>query len=204
MRKVKIVGINGSPRKGRNTAIMVRAALDEAAKLGAETEFIEISDYKILPCLGCNHCMKENRCSQHDKDDMAKLGEKFLAADAIIFGSPVYFRNVSGQLKTLIDRTRWLRFPKRLLVGKVCGAIAHAGLRNGGQEETNQAILSYFMVQGLIPANGGAVGTMWDSQEGDAIKWKKSAAEDAVAMESSRALGKDVFRLAEKMGKSQS
>jgi len=53
---VKIVGINGIHRRGKNTAIMLQAVLDEAAILGAETELLELTDYNIKFCLSCNKC----------------------------------------------------------------------------------------------------------------------------------------------------
>jgi len=62
MSKVKVLGVSGSPRKGRNTEQLLRAALDAAAELDVETELVSLADMKILPCDGCNVCIKEKRC----------------------------------------------------------------------------------------------------------------------------------------------
>ena len=206
---VLILGINGSARKGKNTAKMLQTALDEAKKLGCETELLELVDYTILPCTGCNHCLREHKCSQQEKDDMKKISEKLLEADGIILGSPVYLDNVTGQMKIFMDRCRWLKMVKPLLCGKVGGALAHAALRSGGQELTNSIIVTFLMAHGLfvvgpIEEKGamfplGAVGSMFESQEGDKVTWKRSVEDDEVAIESSKAIGRNVAKLAIKI-----
>jgi len=71
-------------------------------------------------------------------------------ADGIIVASPVYFGCMTAQLKALFDRTRVLRRQGFLLSGKVGGAIAVGGSRNGGQEKTLQAIHDWMHIQGMI------------------------------------------------------
>ena len=101
---VKILGINGSARKGKNTAKMLLLALDEAKKLGCETELLELIDYNILPCTACNHCLREHKCSQHEKDDMHKLAEKLLETDGIIIAGQNLTTPITG-----VNRPRWVR-----------------------------------------------------------------------------------------------
>jgi len=206
---IKIIGINGSARKGKNTAKMIQTALYETKKLGCEAELLELSDYRILFCTGCNHCLREHRCSQHDQDDMHKLAEKLLEADGIIIGSPVYLDNVTGQMKVFMDRCRWLKMVKPLLYGKAGGALAHAALRNGGQELTNLAIVTFLMAHGLavvgpIEEKGamfplGGVGSMFESQKDGKVTWKRSVEADEIGIETSKALGGNVARLAIKL-----
>jgi len=202
-RRVKILGVSGSPRKGRNTDFLVKSALDAAAKVGdVETEFVSLADYNIAPCNGCNHCLKEDKCPI--EDDMQVLAEKLLEADGIILGSPVYYMTVSGILKNLMDRSRYLRMVKLKLKDKVGGAIAVAGLRNGGQEFTIATIHNYFLGMGMIvvgPTLGGnsitfgGVGTLYGGMDEKGIKWRR-VSEDEVAVETSRGLGERVARLA--------
>lgn len=100
---MKIVFINGSPRKNGITAQIlhtIEGTLKRKADI--ETEFINISDYSISPCLGCCLCYKTGKC--HIKDEGDLLSEKISKADGIIIGTPTYASNVSGQLKTFIDR----------------------------------------------------------------------------------------------------
>ncbi|MBC7360272.1 MAG: flavodoxin family protein, partial [Desulfacinum sp.] len=124
---MKILAINGSHRKGKNTTVMLGLVLEEAAAGGAETELVELADWRIEYCISCNKCLREPRCSIRG-DDMAELAEKMLAADALVIGSPVYFGNVTARLKTFMDRTRWLHMRENLLEGKLGAALTHAGL----------------------------------------------------------------------------
>ncbi|MDN5348524.1 MAG: hypothetical protein PWP65_2089 [Clostridia bacterium] len=87
--------------------MMLELVLEEASRLGAETELLEITDLDIKPCKSCNQCLKVPQCSIQD-DDMGMLAAKIKAADGLVLGSPVYFGNVSARLKNFMDRTRWL------------------------------------------------------------------------------------------------
>jgi len=99
---VYIIAINGSHRKGQNTATLLNTLLAEAAALGATTELLELTDYTIKLCRSCNKCMGGNQCSITD-DDMAIIGEKLLAADGIVLGSPAYWANVTTLMKNFMD-----------------------------------------------------------------------------------------------------
>lgn len=173
---MKVLAINGSHRKGMNTAAMLQIVLDEAARGGAETELVELVDCRIEYCLSCNQCLREPRCSIQD-DDMAAIAEKMLASDAVILGSPVYFGNVTARLKTFMDRTRWLHMRENLLEGKLGAALTHAGLRNGGQEMT-QMILERFLLshgfQLVEPREPGRPFTIRRSWEPFLTRWTVS------------------------------
>jgi len=80
-------------------------------------------------------------------------------ADAIIMGTPVYNGTISGQLKTIIDRTRALVASNpKILQGKHGVALAVGGDRNGGQELACLTIITFFMINGIMPVSGGAFG----------------------------------------------
>jgi multimeric flavodoxin WrbA len=86
---LKVVALNGSARKGGNTAILLRYVLAELEKEGIETELIEMSGARIHGCLACRECSKkkDRRCAQ--KDDMGNAYiEKMEQADGILLGSP--------------------------------------------------------------------------------------------------------------------
>ncbi|MBN2334000.1 flavodoxin family protein, partial [Candidatus Bathyarchaeota archaeon] len=65
---VRIVGVQGSPRKNRNTEALLGHALKAAEEVGAETEIINLAELKVLPCVGCGTCVKERRCPLDDED----------------------------------------------------------------------------------------------------------------------------------------
>lgn len=201
---MKIVAINGSHRKGKSTATMLKFVLEEVALAGGETELIELIDYNISLCKSCNRCLIKTECSITD-DDMGIIAEKMLAADGIILGSPVYFGNVSGLMKIFIDRTRWMHMYKNMLEGKVGAAVAHAGLRNGGQEMTVLLLERFLLSQGLrvvearLPESGiynlGAMGTMFERLDGDNITWKADVEEDLLAIKMCRNLGRNLVKI---------
>ncbi|MEW6661195.1 MAG: flavodoxin family protein [Bacillota bacterium] len=207
---MKVLAINGSPRKGKNTAQMLSLALQEAERFGAQTELIEISDYKIEYCQGCNKCLRQDACSISDDDGVVLL-EKMRNADGILLGSPVYFGNITGQLKTLIDRTRSLHMVRNALQGKVGGALVQAGLRHGGQEAALAFLEKFLRSQGLILVEGfeawgdedprslfasGTIGTLYkDSDEQGKPHWFKGVMEDQLTVKACRLLGQNMVKM---------
>ena len=102
---MKAVAINGSPRKGGNTEILLKKALAPLAAAGWETEFIQLGGRPVRGCQACYRCfdLKNSRCSQKD-EIFNECFAKMAAADAIILGSPTYFTDVSAEMKALLDR----------------------------------------------------------------------------------------------------
>lgn len=124
---MKIVGILGSARKGGNTEVLLDVALKEAQKNGVLTDKIPLRDKSIAPCDGCLGCAKTGKCVI--EDDVQEIYEKMLESEGIIWATPVYFWSMSGQTKTLMDRTYALLFPKLQLTNKVGGLVLVAGTR---------------------------------------------------------------------------
>ena len=98
---MKIIGICGSPREGNNE-ILLKEALKNAEKGGAETEIILLRKKKIEICDGCCECDTTKKC--HFKDDMNDIINKLRKADGIIFATPTYFDDVNGLMKNFLDR----------------------------------------------------------------------------------------------------
>ena len=122
---MRVIGISGSPRKG-NTEWMVQRVLEGARSAGAETEVVLLRKLDIQLCRGCLTCevgrdRKPGVCVI--KDDMAPLLAKMLGADAVVFGTPVYFSMLSALLKNFMDRTVPI-WP--LLEGKRAAGVAVA------------------------------------------------------------------------------
>jgi multimeric flavodoxin WrbA len=108
---MKIMAINGSPRKTWNTATLLKKALKGAASQGADTELIHLYDLTFTGCTSCFACKTRDsksygRCAV--KDGLAQTLKKIEAADALILGSPIYFGNVSGEMRSFLER---LLFP---------------------------------------------------------------------------------------------
>ncbi|HEY8889015.1 MAG TPA: flavodoxin family protein [Clostridium sp.] len=104
---MKLIAINGSPRKDKNTATLLKRALEGATSQGAETELIHLYDQNYKGCISCFACKIKNgksygKCAV--KDDLTLILEKVANADAIILGSPIYFGAVTGGMRSFIER----------------------------------------------------------------------------------------------------
>lgn len=104
---MRVIGINGSPRKGWNTETLVKEALRGAEAAGAETELIELYAEPIKGCLECYACKRKNNrtggiCAI--RDNLRPLLEKAYNADVVIFGSPNFFGYPSGMVRSFIER----------------------------------------------------------------------------------------------------
>lgn len=102
-----VLAVNGSPRKNWNTAILLNKALEGAASKGAKTEMIHLYDLNYKGCSSCFSCkLKEGksygRCAI--KDELTSLIEKCEKVDALFLGSPIYLGNVTGEMRSFIER----------------------------------------------------------------------------------------------------
>lgn len=123
--EMKLLSICGSPRKG-NTEWMLTELNRLAGAAGIQADIVLLRKFDVRPCNGCLACEKggENRKGACKiKDDMTALLPKILEADVVVFGTPVYFELLSGQLKTFMDRTCPI-WPH--LKGKGCAGVAVA------------------------------------------------------------------------------
>ena len=100
----KILLLNGSPRMNGNTRGVLKE-LEKAllAKGGVQVDFVDICRCRISGCVNCDSC-RNNGGTCVQKDDTNLLMEKVVSSDGIVFGSPVYWMGVSGQLKLFIDK----------------------------------------------------------------------------------------------------
>lgn len=101
----QVLAINGSPRKTAGaTYKMAEALLTGMQQAHAQTEIIHLADYKIDHCRGCFACWTKTPGKCIIKDDMEQLLQKYIAADLVIFATPLYFFTVTGLMKNFIDR----------------------------------------------------------------------------------------------------
>jgi multimeric flavodoxin WrbA len=103
---MKIMAMNGSPRKNWNTATLLNKVLEGAASGGAETELVNLYDLQYKGCVSCFSCKKKGgehgKCAM--KDDLTSVLDKLTKADAIVFGSPVYYSNIASGMLALLER----------------------------------------------------------------------------------------------------
>ena len=99
----KVLILSASFRKHGNSDLLCDEFAKGAREAGHEVEKIFINDKNIHFCRGCGVCNTTHKCIQ--KDDMAEILDKMVAADVIVMATPIYFYTMNGQMKTLIDRT---------------------------------------------------------------------------------------------------
>ncbi|AUB57469.1 MULTISPECIES: flavodoxin family protein [Methanobacterium] len=127
---MKIIGINGSPRKNCNTAALIGKALEGAQSRGVETELIHLYDLNYKGCKSCFACkLKDGKsygtCAA--RDDLTPVLKKIEETDAIILGSPIYLGTATGEMRSFLERLIFpylvydpegsTLFPRRIPVG---------------------------------------------------------------------------------------
>ncbi len=147
---MKVVAINGSARRGGNTAILLNHVLAELRKEGIETELIELAGQKIHGCLACRKCSskKNRRCSQED-DYGNHCIEKMAAADGVLLGSPTYVADVSTEIKALIDRACLVSGANGGMFRRKVGAAVVA-VRRGGAVHAFDSLNHFFLISEMI------------------------------------------------------
>jgi multimeric flavodoxin WrbA len=173
MKAMKVVGICGSPRQ-QATEHVLKEALKAVEAQGIETSFWTVRGKRVNFCTHCDYCLKNKECVF--KDDMEELRVLFRDADGIIMASPVYNGGVSAQIKAVMDRCRaFVAADQGFFKYKVGMGIAAGGDRIGGQELALQQILTFYMLNGVIPVSGGFFGanlgaTFWTRDTLDGVQ----------------------------------
>jgi multimeric flavodoxin WrbA len=141
---MKILGINASPKGSKSqTMKLVKAVLNGAKAKGCEVELVDLCTLHIEYCNACGVCYKKGKCLK--KDDFHILYKKILAADGLVMGSPNYFRSVTAQMKTMIDRMADA-IHCQLLTGKYSVNVATSGGLGQDQQVTeylNEIMLNF-------------------------------------------------------------
>ena len=189
---MKVVAINGSPRKGGNTEIMLNAVLEPIKAAGVETKIIQVGGQNIHGCRGCWACQKllNRKCAFND-DIVNDILEDLFSADAIIWGTPSYYSNMTPELKALIDRAGIVASANGKLFRHKVGAAVIAERRGGGsfiQASIHEMML---MSEMIIPGS-----TYWNFGFG---RDKGEISADAEAMANMKNLGENILMLIQKL-----
>lgn len=141
---MKVLAINGSPRKEGNTSIMINWALEAIAQEGLSVETVQVGGQLIHGCKACGACARtqDMRCIQ--KDDLINdLIPKVAEADGLILGSPVYFADLTPELKAFMDRVGFVSLFNQSFMRRKVGAAAVVA-RRAGQVHTFDSINHFF------------------------------------------------------------
>jgi multimeric flavodoxin WrbA len=186
---MKVFGFNGSPRKDGNTFILMSKVFHELQKEEIETEMVQLSGKEIHGCIACYKCIenKDKRCAV--KSDAAnEYIEKMVEADGILLGSPVYFIDVTPEMKALIDRAGFVsRANGGMYKNKVGAAIA--ALRRSGAMHAIDSMNHFLLSQEIFIA-GRAIAFGRDKGEVE---------KDAEGLQLSKSLGQRMAWLMKKV-----
>lgn len=154
---MKVIAFNGSPRKDGNTAILIGHVFSELKDRGIETALVQLSEKEIHGCIACYKCMenKDQRCAVKN-DSANECIELMLGADGIILGSPVYFQDVTPEMKALIDRTGYVARSNGRMFRKKVGASLVAQRRSGAIHTLDT--MDHFFLSGEMILVGRAIG----------------------------------------------
>ena len=176
---MKVLLVNGSPRKEGNTAL----ALNEMAKVfaaeGIEAITVQVGSQNVRGCIACGKCRELGKCVFDDVvNEYAKVFEE---CDGIVVGSPVYYASANATLIAFLDRMFYsTRFDKTMKVG---ASVVVA--RRGGLSSTFDELNKYFTISGMPVASS----QYWNSVHGGA---PGQAAEDAEGMQTMRTLARNM------------
>ena len=155
---MKVIGVNGSPRKTWNTATLLGKALEGAASRGAQTEIVHLYDLDYKGCVSCFACKTPGgrsygHCAR--QDGLTPLLGQIEAADGLILASPVYYGTVTGEMRSFMERLffPWMTytdppgslFPRKIRTGFLCTLGATEEMAKGRGFDRHIAINEWFM-----------------------------------------------------------
>jgi multimeric flavodoxin WrbA len=149
---MKVLGISASPRENSNSDMLLRQVLSGASAAGAEAEYLRLCKFNIAPCSACGACYATGECPV--EDDFQAVLPKMLAADRIVFATPIFFMSVCAQAKILIDRCQCLWASKYILnrpvvkprqTQRLAMVIAVGGKKGGKAFDCIRLMMKYYL-----------------------------------------------------------
>lgn len=194
---MKVLLINGSPKKNGNTAYALNQMAEVFAAEGVETEILHIGNQAIRGCIACGTCAKKGLCVFDDAVNEA--APMFHEADGIVVGSPVYYASANATLIAFLDRLFYsTSFDKRMKVG---ASVVVA--RRGGCSATFDELNKYFTISGMPISSS----SYWNSVHGrtpgeaeqdlEGIATVRNLAKNMTFLMKSIALGKEAYGIPE-------
>ncbi len=187
---MKVIAISGSPRPRGNTSQLIEIVFNAIKEKDntIETEMIQLAGKIINTCLSCYKCVKnkDNKCIQ--KDDLNAIYAKMVKADAIIFGAPVYFGDVTGKMRCFIERVGMIAMFNNKAFKRKIGAIVIAKRRQGGIQSLNTVNFLFYISEMIIVGYAIGIGTTPGEVQND-----------SEGINDAKTLGKNIFWLLNKI-----
>ena len=195
---MKVLMINGSPRKNGNTSIALAEMERIFQEEGIQVETVQLGAQDIRGCIACLSCKKKGKCVFDDL--VNQIAPQFEAADGLVIATPVYFASANGSLISFIDRLFYSTlFDKTMKVG---AAVAVA--RRGGVSATYDELNKYFAISGMPIATGQYWNAVYGREKGEAqedaegLQTMRTLARNMAFLMKSIALGKERFGVPER------
>jgi len=170
---MKVLLINGSPRKNMSTYTALNIVAETLNKEGIDTEIVWVGNTPLVDCIACRRCREIGKCV-FDDDCVNAIAEKVKEADGYVFGSPVYYSHPSGQILSLLDRLFTIASP--YMKYKPGAAIVCA--RRAGTSSSLDALTKHFLINEMPVVSS----SYWNMIHGS----KDEMAEDAEGVQTMR------------------
>ena len=147
---MKVLGINGSPRNEGNTAFLMKTVGEALKSEGIDFEVINLGTKAINGCIGCGKCHEDpERLCAFKNDAVNDIFKKMKDADGVLLGSPVYFSDLTTNLKAVIERVGVLSMVNGNILARKPGAAVVA-VRRSGAVHTFDSINHFFLISEMI------------------------------------------------------
>lgn len=153
-----VIAINGSPRRDGNTSILIGHIMEELEKEGITTEEVNLGGRVARGCTACMKCLEKQDGHCAFNDDIINICiDKMVDADGIILGSPVYFLDVTAEMKGLIDRAGLVAMVNRDLFQRKVG-VAVTVMRRAGAATALNTMINFMVYSGMIVPGKPVIG----------------------------------------------
>ncbi len=182
---MKVMGFNGSARKDGNTSMLIQKVFDELEAEGIETQLVNPGPKSVNGCIACMKCFKnkDGHCIQ-TKDPLNDWLDEMKTADGIILGTPVYFAEISGQIKCFMDRSGMVARANGNMFQRKVGAGVVA-VRRAGAVSAFHSLNGYFTIAEMMIVGS----TYWNMGYG---REKGEAMQDGEGLQTMANLGKNM------------
>ena len=195
---MKVLMLNGSPRKEGNTYIALREMEKIFTQAGIESEIVHIGNQDIRGCIACGSCYEKGKCVFTDA--VNEIAPKFEECEGLVAASPVYYASANATLIAFLDRLFYsTHFDKTMKVGASVVAA-----RRGGLSATFDELNKFFTISGMPVASG----QYWNSihgaapgeaeQDAEGLQSMRTLARNMAFLMKSIALGKDTYGIPER------
>jgi len=190
---MKVVAVNGSSRKGGNTAQLIEAVFKPMREAGIECELIELAGKDVRGCTACGACGREKDGQCHGRHDFGnEVIDRIATADAVILGSPTYFADVTSEMKAVIDRVGYVTRANGNTLARKPGAAVVA-VRRAGAMHVFDSINHFFLIGEMVVVGS----SYWNIGIG---REKGDVAGDDEGMRTMHRLGENMVWAMERLG----